>query len=183
MGKLKFDDVVGVLLSEEARRKSSGAAETSGSALNTYERGRLQKKDGRPRSDSKSRKSRSRPPQNKGGGCWNCEKMGHFKRDCKSLKGKQGDNTEGISKDSANLAEGSDSDALVLSLSTDDESWVIDSGASFHATSQRKLLGGYEKGDFGKVYLGDGEPCTIEGKGSTEVKLNSGTSLGLEDVR
>ena len=31
-GTLKFDDVVGVLLSEEARRKSSGSAETSGSA-------------------------------------------------------------------------------------------------------------------------------------------------------
>ena len=32
-GILKFDDVVGILLSEEARRKSSGSAETSGSTL------------------------------------------------------------------------------------------------------------------------------------------------------
>jgi len=37
---LKFDDAVGVLLSEEARRKSSGSAETSGSALSVDRRGR-----------------------------------------------------------------------------------------------------------------------------------------------
>ena len=67
-GKLIFDDVVGVLLSEEARRKSSGATESSGSALNISNRGR-QKKDGRFRSDSKSRSSRSRAPQNKGAKC------------------------------------------------------------------------------------------------------------------
>ena len=31
-GTLKFNDAVGVLLSEEARMKSSGSAETSGSS-------------------------------------------------------------------------------------------------------------------------------------------------------
>jgi hypothetical protein len=36
---LKFDDVVGVILSEEIRRKSSGAS-TSGSVLNAESRGR-----------------------------------------------------------------------------------------------------------------------------------------------
>ena len=40
-GMLKFNNVVGVLLSEEARRKSSGSAKTSGSALNVDRRGVL----------------------------------------------------------------------------------------------------------------------------------------------
>jgi hypothetical protein len=35
---LKFDDVVGVILSEEMRRKSTG--ETSGNALNNGEQGK-----------------------------------------------------------------------------------------------------------------------------------------------
>ena len=37
---MKFDDVVGILLSEEARRKSSKSAETSGSALSVDRRER-----------------------------------------------------------------------------------------------------------------------------------------------
>ena len=36
---LKFDDVVGVILSEEIRRKSSGGTSTSGSVLNAKSRG------------------------------------------------------------------------------------------------------------------------------------------------
>ena len=44
-GMLKFNNVVGVLLSEEARRKSSGSAETSGSALSVDRRGRSKNRD------------------------------------------------------------------------------------------------------------------------------------------
>jgi len=42
---LKFNNVVGVLLSEEARRKSSGSAEISGSALSIDQRGRSGNRD------------------------------------------------------------------------------------------------------------------------------------------
>ncbi|KAH9297781.1 hypothetical protein KI387_029463, partial [Taxus chinensis] len=38
--KLKFEDVVGVILSEEMRRKSSGESFTSGNALTVESRGR-----------------------------------------------------------------------------------------------------------------------------------------------
>ena len=48
---LKFDDVVGVLLSKEAHRKSSRLAKTSGSALSVDRRGSFgngdKKKNGR----------------------------------------------------------------------------------------------------------------------------------------
>ena len=37
---LKYDDVIGVVLSEETRRKTSGGS-TSGSALNAQSRGRM----------------------------------------------------------------------------------------------------------------------------------------------
>ena len=42
---LKFDDVVGVLLSKEARTKSSGSAETSRSALSVDRKGRSENRD------------------------------------------------------------------------------------------------------------------------------------------
>ena len=42
---LKFDNVVDVLLSEEARRKSLGSAKTSGSALSVDQRGTLMNRE------------------------------------------------------------------------------------------------------------------------------------------
>ena len=41
------------------------------------------------------------------------------------------------------------------------DSWVIDSGASFHATPHRKYFQDYVQGDFGQVYLGDDSPILL----------------------
>lgn len=42
---LKFDDVVGVILSKEIRRKSSGGTSTSGNVLNAESRGRTKERE------------------------------------------------------------------------------------------------------------------------------------------
>ena len=55
---LKFDDVVGAILSEEMRRKSSG--ETSGNALSAESRGRKMERGKSSGYRSKSRKIRSK---------------------------------------------------------------------------------------------------------------------------
>ena len=62
-------------------------------------------------------------------------------------------------------------DALILAMDSDSDSWVIDSGASFHATANRKLLQNYVAGDFGKVYLGDNEPCSVVRRGDVQIQL------------
>ena len=46
-----------------------------------------------------------------------------------------------------------------MSLESVDDSWVLDSGASFHATPHRGYFIDYVQEDFGLVYLGDNEPC------------------------
>ena len=48
-------------------------------------------------------------------------------------------------------------DALLLSLKSVDDSWVLDSGALFHATPHRGYLIDYVQGDFWYIYLGDNE--------------------------
>ena len=53
----------------------------------------------------------------------------------------------------------SEEDALLLSLECIDDSWVLDSSASFRATPHRGYFIDYVQGDFGLVYLGDNEPC------------------------
>ena len=55
---LKFDDVVGAILSEEMRRKSSG--ETSGNALSVESRGRKMERGKSSGYCIKSRKGRSK---------------------------------------------------------------------------------------------------------------------------
>ena len=50
---LKYDDVIGVILSEETRRKSLGGS-TSGSALNAQSRGRVTKRGSNSRNHGKS---------------------------------------------------------------------------------------------------------------------------------
>ena len=80
---LKYDDVNGVILSEETHRKSSGQS-TLGSALNAQSRGRMtergsnSKNHGKSRGKSKGRRSQSRGPNN----YWDYGKLGHKKIDC-----------------------------------------------------------------------------------------------------
>ena len=56
------------------------------------------------------------------------------------------------------VSKKSDEDALLLSLESVDDSWVLDSGASFHATPHRGYFIDYVQGDFGLVHLEDNEP-------------------------
>ena len=81
---LRFDDVVGAILSEEMRRKSSG--ETLGNDLSAESRGRRMERGKSSGYHSKSRKGRSK--SRSGIVCWNCGKKGHLKKDCRSRKGK-----------------------------------------------------------------------------------------------
>ena len=87
LNTLKFDDVVGVILSEEMRRKSTG--ETSGNALTMESRGRQKERGKSPGNRSKSRKGKSRSIFKKID-CWNCGKKGHMKKECGAPK-KKGD--------------------------------------------------------------------------------------------
>ena len=61
-------------------------------------------------------------------------------------------------------------DALILSFENIIDSWVVDSGASFHATLDKKHYHYYVQGDFGQVHLGDDNPCKIVGMGKVLVK-------------
>ena len=82
---LKFDDVVGVILSEEIQRKSTD--ETSGNALTMESRGRQNERGRSPRNHVKSKKGRSKSRFGKIE-CLNCGKKGNLKKDCRAPKKK-----------------------------------------------------------------------------------------------
>ena len=50
---------------------------------------------------------------------------------------------------------GEGDDALICSLESTKESWLLDSGASLHATSNKNFFERYVYRNLGQVYLGD----------------------------
>ncbi|KAL5837106.1 hypothetical protein ACOSQ3_014275 [Xanthoceras sorbifolium] len=171
--KLKFDDVRDLVLSEEIRRRESGEASSS-SALQTESRGRTSERSSY-RSRSKSRRGKSRSGK-KDFSCYNCGKKGHFKRDCRAPKKDTG------TQESANVTEEA-GDAMILSVNSPIESWILDSGASFHATPCREIMENYASGNFGKVHLADDETLKIVGKEDIRLKLPNGSTWKLQGVR
>ena len=74
-------------------------------------------------------------------------------------------------------------DAMILSINSPIESWILDSGASFHATPCQEIMEKYVSGDFGKVHLADDETLKIVGKGDIRLKLPNQTTWKLQGVR
>ena len=59
---------------------------------------------------------------------------------------------------------------------------MLDSGASFHTTSQKKIFERYILENLGRVYLGDDQLWDIIGKGVVKIKVN-GSMWEMNDVR
>ena len=80
---LKFDDVVGVILSKEMQWKNT--CETSCNAVNMENKGRKKdrKNDLGNHGNSRNRRSKSRLGKIE---YWNCGKKGHLKKDCRAPK-------------------------------------------------------------------------------------------------
>jgi hypothetical protein len=175
---LKFDDVVGVILSEEMQRKSTG--ETLGNALNMDNRGRQKDRGKGFGNCGNCRKGRSKSRLGKIK-CCNCGKKGHLKKDYRAPK-KQRDRQQERNQE-ANVTGDVLQDTFILSVDNISESWVVDSGASFHATPHRKHFLDYVQGDFGQVHLGDNAPCKIVGMGKVKIKQCNGNQWLLKEVK
>ena len=75
----------------------------------------------------------------------------------------------------ANTVYDKDDNVLILSTTeTTSASWVLDSGASFHATSCMECFSNYQEGKFSDVYLGDNKACEIIGKRDILLSLKGG---------
>jgi hypothetical protein len=73
--------------------------------------------------------------------------------------------------------------ALSGSVSPSEDTWLIDSGASKHMTSQRDIHSFLTEKKFPqKVTLGDDYQYPIKGVGESNYKLDSGTPMKMKDV-
>lgn len=71
----------------------------------------------------------------------------------------------------------------MVNLAHDDSSWVVDSGATCHVTSQRDFYTSYTPGDFGNVKMGNNGLSKIVGVGDICLKFETGMELVLHNVK
>ncbi|CAA0833577.1 Uncharacterized mitochondrial protein AtMg00300 [Striga hermonthica] len=109
--------------------------------------------------------------------CWNCEKPGHMKSECRApRKDKEGRTANAATEDTA--------DALLLSVRSSLDDWIVDSGASFHSCSSRDIMEPYTAGDFGVVYLADNKSLKIVGKGDVQInRLGHMSEKGMKVLK
>ncbi|VFQ79644.1 unnamed protein product [Cuscuta campestris] len=104
--------------------------------------------------------------------CWKCKEVGHFRNQCPK-EDKQ-----------VNIARGSasDEDLFICCAESNVDSWVMDSGASFHATHSGEALQNLVVGDFRKVQLAGDRALDVTGMSDIVLKTLVGFWT-LKDVR
>ena len=160
---MTFEGVRDLVLGEDIRRKNQGGS--SSSDLLNVGRGR-----GNSRNSGSRGKSSSRTLKNVK--CWNCQEVGHVKSQCPK-KELNIAGAESVSED----------DALILSMESSVDSWVMDSGASFHAMDNGETMVNLKEGDFGKVRLANDEMLQVTGMGDIDLVTSLGTTWNLKNVR
>ncbi|KAD2804618.1 hypothetical protein E3N88_37995 [Mikania micrantha] len=146
---MTFEGIRDIVLGEDVRRKSTSAGSSSEMLHVGRGRGNNRSSGSRGRSLSKTRKNVK---------CWSCNELGHVKSQC-----------PGTSKQ-MNAADGVyDDDALVCSTESCVDSWVMDSGASFHAMDNGETMLNLKKGDFGKVRLANDELLEVMSMGDVDL--------------
>ena len=162
---LKFIDVRNAILVKKVWRKDFGEASTSNLVLNVDGRGRNYERNKGNGKLGKSKNGMGKSRNGRNLECWNYGKTGHPKKDYKVPRKNEDKN------DAANVVTDEVRDALILSIDDSYDSWVLDSGASFHTIAHCDLLENYLPGNHGNVYLADGEPLDVIGIGDVKLKM------------
>ena len=170
---ISLEDVVSALKAKEQKWKSD-VGEQTGYGL--FVRGRPSKKEKKEKARSKSRGGRKTIR------CFVCHEEGHIKKDCpkrkKDVKIQEGGEAAIVECDDGYET----ADVLVASTSHSDK-WIMDSGCSYHMTSNGGWFEDYKEINGGQVLLGNNSPCKVIGIGSVRIKTNDGFERVLPDVR
>ncbi|KAI4303678.1 hypothetical protein MLD38_039278 [Melastoma candidum] len=127
-------DVKDALQSKELKKKVSESYEGGSESGLVVSRGRNKERDGGKKGKSRS-KSKSKGPR-----CFHCKEPGHFRRDCPQRKtGKESKKSDrkaiaNVVRESSDEGEYEGSDILTVATSSLTDTWIMDSGVSYHMT-------------------------------------------------
>ena len=179
---LKFDELSAMLLEEELRLKTREGREDSAFLSRTKGKG-----------TSNSNNVNRIPKKKFNGSCFYCDKKGHTIKDCRK---KMADEKNGSSKTSWKEPESANNviDELELWVATEevcssvdtqvvDDSWILDSGASRHMTSNRDWYSSWTPlQEPINVVVGNNARCPAKGTGTISLKATTGETKHLSQV-
>ncbi|KAL6318546.1 hypothetical protein AAG906_000624 [Vitis piasezkii] len=119
------------------------------------------------------------------GKCFNCGKQGHKSVDCrlpKKNKPKEANVIDDITRNVSDI----DLTAVVSEVNlvgSNPKEWWIDTGATRHVCSDKKMFSTFEPIENGeKVFMGNSATSEIKGQGKVILKMTSGKELTLTNV-
>ena len=172
---LSLKDLGKHLLVEEQYRLENKANDDTSKVHVVEEKGESSKAGGKKRRhDDKDKKKSKR--NKKDVICYNCNKPGHIKRDCRALKKKQDGGND--NKNKYNNFVAMISEAFTLE---EEKSWWVDSGATRHVCNDQAMFKTYEPLD-SMLYMGNQSTAQVKGKGKIDLVFTSGNTLTLKDV-
>ena len=194
-GKLTMEGVTSALQNEEIRRKEMGlSSQVAANVVQDSSRGRNRNRDSSQNRDKSRGRSKSKF---RGKIIYHyCNKLGYIKKFCRKKKRdksqerqEKNDNSRHQTEETGTIALATSDDLFFigdqgsLNLASDECTWVIDSGASYHVTSLREYFSSYTSGDFGHVMMANDGSSKIIGMGSVTLETSTGCKLVLRDVR
>lgn len=189
-----IEQVTGALLSFEKKKKSAGDEPYADGLIVKSEpkRGRSKSRERKfGRSKSRSKSSSSRDFKNTE--CFYCHQKGHIRRYCKVLakdledrkNHKRPSNAASIAEDKSEDSE-AEADLLCCISSGKNplqDSWILDTGCSYHMCPNKDWFDTYEPRNCGTVFMGNDAPCRAVGIGTIKIKMFDGVVRTLTAVR
>lgn len=149
------------LLDEEASLTSTEEQE------NAFLASSSRKKDARSTGKNEEKPNKKKMDMSKVA-CYNCRKKGHFARNCPSLKKTNEEQNENQRNNSAFNVECQE--ALFAAPQSDEDKWIMDSGASAHMTHHREFFWKFEETSKNDVALANKQELPIKGIGTIKIE-------------
>ena len=156
---ITLEEVQSALKTKDLQKTSWGRQEPKAEALNINKfkgaKSKKSKQHGKKQSFQKDQDHGEKETRS----CHYCKKPGHLKKNCFSWKKKMADEEAG--QNTADLVEGMEQPEILNIMDTIAEAmWIVDSGCSFHMTSQKAWLEDFMPAS-GSVLLGNNQVCNV----------------------